>query len=84
MPDITMCCNSDCPMRGKCYRYLAKPDKYAQSFALFHSKYKTNKQGHRIWTCDRFWELDPRRDDWIPQKTVDNRYNRDEKWKGLK
>lgn len=25
MPDITMCSNNKCPIRDKCYRYLAKP-----------------------------------------------------------
>ena len=84
MPDITLCCNRDCPMRTKCYRYLARPDEYAQSFALFQSKYKTNEQGHRIWTCDHFWEADIRRKDTLPLSVVDNRYDRDEKWKDLK
>ena len=85
MVDITMCCNSDCPLRGKCYRYLAKPDPYWQSFALFTPEDKPfGGYGDKVLECDHYWELDPRRDDWIPQKTVDNRYERDEKWKGIK
>ena len=37
MADITMCCNRDCPIRNKCYRYRAVPDDY-QSFAFFKWK----------------------------------------------
>jgi len=34
MCDITMCSNSECPLRDHCYRYLAVPDTY-QSFSYF-------------------------------------------------
>jgi len=34
MPDISMCCNLDCPVKKKCYRWMAKPDKW-QSYAEF-------------------------------------------------
>lgn len=33
MPDITMCMSKDCPKKNECYRYIAKPDKYYQSYA---------------------------------------------------
>lgn len=48
MPDISMCVNKDCPLRMKCYRYTAIPDKYWQSFSTF----QPNAEG----TCDSFWD----------------------------
>jgi len=33
MPDITMCMSKDCPKKNECYRSMAKPDKYYQSYA---------------------------------------------------
>ncbi len=36
MPDITICKNYECKIKNKCYRYLAKPDKY-QSYGIFIS-----------------------------------------------
>ena len=32
MPDITMCHGENCPLKEKCYRYTAKPNRYFQSF----------------------------------------------------
>jgi hypothetical protein len=34
MPDIAMCLNADCPLRGTCYRYLAFPSRW-QSYTTF-------------------------------------------------
>ena len=75
MPDITMCCNYDCPLKDKCYRYRAVPDSYWQSFAMF------NTTGEK--DCDHFWQLDILTDKVLPTAVVDNRYERDGKWKGL-
>ena len=33
MPDITMCMSKDCSKKNECYRSIAKPDKYYQSYA---------------------------------------------------
>lgn len=33
MPDITMCMSKNCPKKNECYRSMAKPDKYYQSYA---------------------------------------------------
>ena len=80
MCDITMCCNRDCPIRNKCYRYRAVPDDY-QSFAFF--KYQpisdTNDE-----ECEYFWRVDEIKDRTIPTSIADNRYDRDWKWEGLK
>jgi hypothetical protein len=35
MPDISMCQNTTCPSRMKCYRYRAKPNGDRQSWAAF-------------------------------------------------
>ena len=75
MPDITMCCNYDCPLKSKCYRYRAVPDQYAQSFALFKPEDTEN--------CDHFWPVDEIKDRTLPTQIVDNRYERDGKWAGL-
>ena len=32
MADITMCRDSKCPQRNNCYRYLAIPNPYRQSY----------------------------------------------------
>ncbi len=32
MPDITMCSGEKCPLKETCYRYLARPSIYNQSF----------------------------------------------------
>lgn len=34
MPDISMCRDSTCPMRGECYRYRARPCKWRQSYFM--------------------------------------------------
>ncbi len=35
MPDISMCSNEECPSKDKCYRYVAIPDEYWQSYGAF-------------------------------------------------
>lgn len=35
MPDITMCPGTGCKLRESCYRYMAEPSEYRQSFADF-------------------------------------------------
>lgn len=32
MPDITMCKGQGCPQRSTCYRHIAKPNPYRQSY----------------------------------------------------
>ena len=48
MPDITMCKGTNCPLKEKCYRYTAKPNKYWQSW-FYEAPVKNGK-------CDHFWE----------------------------
>jgi hypothetical protein len=47
MPDIAMCLNADCQLRGTCYRYLAFPS-MKQSYTAF----VPNEDGE---SCDS-WE----------------------------
>lgn len=55
MPDISMCANYNCPLKSKCYRYLAKPNDYGyQAYADFDIKDKT---------CDGFWDATGRQTD---------------------
>lgn len=49
MPDISMCENINCKKRKSCYRYLAKPDEYWQSYALF------NSEGTQ--SCQHYWRI---------------------------
>lgn len=53
MPDITLCTNTVCPLRPKCYRATAKPDEYWQSYAKYEPKVEFNK-AEAITTCDMF------------------------------
>jgi len=32
MPDITMCSGTDCPLKETCYRYIATPSQFRQSY----------------------------------------------------
>ena len=75
MPDITMCCNYNCPLKDKCYRYRAVPSDMWQSFALF----KPESTG----VCEHFWEIDILADRILPTEIANNRYERDSKWRGL-
>ena len=46
-PDITMCQDTKCPKRKKCYRFTAKPDEYRQSY--FSNTPRKNSK------CEYFW-----------------------------
>lgn len=35
MADITMCCNTLCPINQTCYRFMAVANEYRQSYQLF-------------------------------------------------
>lgn len=52
MVDITMCVNSQCPIREFCYRYRAKPSE-RQSYSVFGAIHL----GSDAWRCYEFWDL---------------------------
>ena len=58
MPDITLCTNKSCSKRKRCYRFMAKPDKY-QSFALF----KPDNDGK----CEEFKPLERFNDSYVEE-----------------
>ena len=33
--DISLCRNTNCPLRNNCYRFTAKPDEFRQSYTNF-------------------------------------------------
>jgi len=54
MADISMCQRGDCPVRHECYRFMAPPDPYWQSYLIvkkigkdFHSFEKTFEKGKK-------------------------------------
>lgn len=51
MPDISMCSNNSCPLKGSCYRFTAIPYEFMQTYALF--EFKTIKG---ITTCENYWK----------------------------
>ena len=38
MPDIAMCLNEECPRKAECYRYMARPSEYRQSYMAFKAE----------------------------------------------
>ena len=34
MPDITMCMGEGCPIKNHCYRHIAKPSEFRQSYFM--------------------------------------------------
>ena len=56
MPDITMCSNFECPLRGLCYRYRAVADPYWQSYCYFTPNYNKSSEWAVI-DCDHFWDI---------------------------
>lgn len=56
MPDITMCYGEGCPQKESCYRYLATPDEYRQS-------YFTTPPVKEDKTCDYYWKYNTKNND---------------------
>lgn len=50
MADIAMCEDKNCPKKEKCYRYMAKPSEYWQS-------YFGNTPRKENGDCDFYWKL---------------------------
>lgn len=55
MPDITMCKNEDCPSSYRCFRFLARPDKYMQTYGIFKPK------DDQV-SCVMFWDIRGKKD----------------------
>lgn len=52
MPDITMCKGTNCPKKNECYRFLATPSEYRQSYFI-DPPYEKDK-------CGEFWNVVPK------------------------
>jgi hypothetical protein len=50
MPDISMCAGGNCPKKQDCYRFIAKPSQYMQTYFV-HPPYDVKEQ-----TCEMFWD----------------------------
>ena len=50
MPDISMCSGQTCPQKDTCFRYLAKPSEWRQSYFL---GIPLKEDG----TCEHYWEV---------------------------
>jgi hypothetical protein len=50
MPDISMCNNQNCASRMKCYRFLAKPCEFLQSYIVLEVQ---------LDKCELFWQATP-------------------------
>jgi hypothetical protein len=51
MPDIAMCLHKECELKDKCYRYIAEPHEFRQSYSTFDYP-KLGKE------CSYFMEAD--------------------------
>ena len=54
-PDISMCKNKTCPLRNTCYRFIAKPNPWAQTYSDF--RWKSEEEGKV--TCEDYWDSAP-------------------------
>lgn len=63
MPDMSMCRNKACNIRGTCYRYLAEPNPNWQSYSSFlfdddgFSKRHTCRDHEKVLPGDRVRKL---------------------------
>lgn len=73
MPDITMCINSNCPVREWCYRYRAIPDQW-QSFCCYEPR-----SYRHISTitdqCDYAWSIKGYEHKIRPMKDIEQKEN---------
>ena len=55
MADITMCNDYECPQKERCYRFMANPSTFWQSYFAESPK--------KMDGCDYFWEIGEDDDD---------------------
>lgn len=51
MPDISMCTNKECPLSNDCFRFMAEPNPYRQSYNRFEPK--VNEETKKL-ECEHF------------------------------
>lgn len=52
MVDITLCTNAECSKAKTCYRFLAKPSSYYQSYF--------SEMTEELCNNEHYWEIDPK------------------------
>jgi hypothetical protein len=52
MPDIAMCASATCPLKYNCYRFMAEPNPYRQSYIERDPE-----------TCKEYWPMN-----WKPEQ----------------
>ena len=53
MPDISMCSSEQCPIKNKCYRYMAEPNEHWQSYSNFYTEIEPCSHYTPILLSDR-------------------------------
>lgn len=56
MPDISMCLNDRCVKRKECYRYMAVPSTYIQSF----NPYSPDNNTEEEFNCENLYPIGDR------------------------
>lgn len=56
MPDITMCNNADCLKKENCWRYMAEPSPFYQSFFEYPARDCVQKDYLEYWPVENGWE----------------------------
>lgn len=51
MADITMCKSKDCPLKEKCYRFLAVANEYRQSYFV------ESPFDKELNKCEHYWKI---------------------------
>lgn len=57
MPDICMCKDESCAGKNYCYRFMAKPDKYRQSYFAETMKQEVILQDNELKVCSYFYPM---------------------------
>lgn len=55
MPDISMCANKKCKIKKDCYRFMAKPNPYRQSYLMINKSVKTREDCNNYWALENKW-----------------------------
>lgn len=62
MSDITKCTGHNCPIKEKCYRFVAESEPMYQSYFVdvpgfweYQNTEGEEMNDKRIWKCDVFW-----------------------------
>lgn len=54
MADISMCEGTECPWKNKCYRFIAKPNEFRQSYYAE----VPGRMIDEVFTCEGFWAVE--------------------------